>query len=96
MFNKSFGKYHDQRRPEEVSSYVWWEMMNKDERIQWWRDHPDVRLVDASLPAICCHPLGIVSLIDEVPPIMLKSLMSFEHLETDSSDEDFVDQPSIE
>ncbi|MFM7985839.1 MAG: hypothetical protein ACKPKO_41645, partial [Candidatus Fonsibacter sp.] len=69
VFHTPSGKYRDQRRPEEVSSHVWWEMMNKEERRQWWRDHPDIRLADDSFPSIRCHPLGIEALIDNVPPI---------------------------
>ncbi|MFM7977988.1 MAG: hypothetical protein ACKPKO_01620, partial [Candidatus Fonsibacter sp.] len=34
VFPTSSGKPYDQRRPEEVSSYVWWAMMNKEERSQ--------------------------------------------------------------
>ncbi|MFM7987837.1 MAG: hypothetical protein ACKPKO_51845, partial [Candidatus Fonsibacter sp.] len=71
--NTSSGKYNDQRRPDEVSSHVWWEMMNKEERRQWWGDHPEVRLADDSLPSIRCHPLGIEALIDDVPPVTLMS-----------------------
>ena len=66
--------------------------MNKEERRQWWRDHPDVRPADDSLPSIRCHPLGIEALVDDVPPVMMMSLSSVECHETDSSDEDMVDQ----
>ncbi|MFM7983402.1 MAG: hypothetical protein ACKPKO_29170, partial [Candidatus Fonsibacter sp.] len=71
-------------------------MMNKEERRQWWRDHIDVRFADESLPSIRCRPLGIEALIDDVPPVALMSLSSVECHETDSSDEDIVDQPSKE
>ena len=96
VFPTSSGKPYDQRRPEEVSSHVWWEMMNKGERRQWWRDHPDLRPASESLPSIQCHPLGIEALISNVPPITLMSLSSVEDRESDSSDEDMVDQPSKE
>ncbi|MFM7979455.1 MAG: hypothetical protein ACKPKO_09085, partial [Candidatus Fonsibacter sp.] len=96
VVHKSSGKYNDQRRPDEVSSHVWWEIMNKEERRQWWRYHPGVHIADASLPSIRCHPLGIEALIDDVPPITLMYLSSVECPETDSSDEDIVDQPSNE
>ncbi|MFM7985968.1 MAG: hypothetical protein ACKPKO_42300, partial [Candidatus Fonsibacter sp.] len=71
-------------------------MMQNEERRQWWRDHPDVRPVDDSIPSIRCHPLGIEDLLDNVPPITLMSLSSVEDRESDSSDEDMVDQPSKE
>ncbi|MFM7990050.1 MAG: hypothetical protein ACKPKO_63125, partial [Candidatus Fonsibacter sp.] len=94
--HESSGKYNHQRRPDEVSSHVLWEMMNKEEQRQWWRDHPDVRLADASRPASRCHPLGIRALIDDIPPVTLMSVSSVERHETDSSDEDIVDQLSSE
>ena len=36
IFEQSSGQYNDQRRPDGISSYVWWNMMHKDERKQWW------------------------------------------------------------
>ena len=41
-FEKSDGSYSDQRRPIEVSPHVWWKMMTKAERLQWWIDNPEV------------------------------------------------------
>ena len=73
VIDKSSGKYNDQRRPDGISAYVWWNMMSKDERKQWWEEHPDVRLVDPSVLAICCRPVGISSLIGEVPTMTLCS-----------------------
>ncbi|MFM7988367.1 MAG: hypothetical protein ACKPKO_54550, partial [Candidatus Fonsibacter sp.] len=96
VFIKSSEQYNDQRRLDDVNSPVWWEMMNKEERRQLWRDHPDVRPADASLPSIRCHPLGTGALIADIPPITLMYLSSVEYHETDSSDDDTVDQPSNE
>ena len=41
MFEKSEGLYSDQKRPADMSPHVWWQIMTKAERLQWWIDHPD-------------------------------------------------------
>ena len=53
-----------QRRPSSISSHVWWKMMTKAERAQWWHDHPDAVSATKSLPSVDCSPLGISSLIN--------------------------------
>ena len=48
--------------------------MNKNERIKWWEDHPDVHPAKPSTPAFVCHPLGTSSLVEDVPPVMLRAV----------------------
>ena len=51
-----------QRRPSSISPHVWWKMMAKAERTQWWLDYPDAKSATKSLPSVDCSPLGISSL----------------------------------
>ena len=51
-----------QRRPSSISPHVWWKMMTKSERTQWWLDYPDAKSATKSLPSVDCLPLGISSL----------------------------------
>ena len=48
-----------QRRPSSISPHVWWKMMSKTERAQWWRDQPGVESASKSLPSVECSPLGM-------------------------------------
>ena len=58
-FEKSEGSYSDQKRPNEVSPRVWWKMMAKAERLQWWADHPEGVPAVRFKSDIECGPLGI-------------------------------------
>ena len=57
------GQNHDQRRPSSISPHVWWKMMTKVERIQWWLDFPEAESATKSLPSTDCSPLGISSFL---------------------------------
>ena len=89
-----------QRRPSSISSHVWWKMMTKAERAQWWHDHPDAASATKSLPSVDCSPLGISSLID----VTSKSAISIWSLPTidsyasndDASSSDEDDDSSLD
>ena len=51
-----------QRRPSSISPHVWWKMMTKTERAQWWRDQPSAVPATKSLPSVVCSPLGTLPL----------------------------------
>ena len=46
-----------QRRPSSISPHVWWNMMTKAERAQWWLDYPDAQSAAKALPSVDCSPL---------------------------------------
>ena len=69
-FEKSEGSYSDQKRPSEVSPHVWWKMMTKAERLQWWAEHPEG--VPASKHTIECGPLGISLLVSDAARSVLQ------------------------
>ena len=52
-----------QRRPSSISPHVWWRMMTKAERSQWWLDFSDARSATKCFPSAYCSPIGISSLL---------------------------------
>ena len=64
-FEKSEGNYSDQRRPAEISQHVWWTIMTKAERLQWWIDQPGGAPAVSTRSVFTCSPIGISSLMDK-------------------------------
>ena len=62
-FEKSEGHYSDQRRPAEISPHVWWKIMNKAERLQWWTDHLGGAPAVHTTSDLTCNPIGTSSLM---------------------------------
>ncbi|MFM7982430.1 MAG: hypothetical protein ACKPKO_24225 [Candidatus Fonsibacter sp.] len=48
-------------------------MMTTDERLQWWNDHPGTDVVDRSIPAVVCSPLGVSSLLQPKELVVLSA-----------------------
>ena len=57
------GSDHDQKRPEGVSPHVWWKMMSKADRLQWWNDHPDSSAAATVNRDITSSPMGVSALM---------------------------------
>ena len=66
-FEESGGAYRDQRRPSDISPHVWWKMMLKVERLQWWADHLSVAPAARKHHDIVCSPMGISQLLTKEP-----------------------------
>ena len=70
-FERSDGAYDDQRHPSEVSPRVWWKMMKKAERLQWWKDEPEGFPVVKSKHDIARGPRGISPMVANTPKALL-------------------------
>ena len=65
-----------------VPLHVWWNMMTKSERPQWWVDHPDSAPVAEVEPNVVCTPVGVSSIVSNAA----KSLVQVWNLHLQSYD----------